>query len=92
MLCAFQNLEVCCPHAIILPATEIQLGASQHTCMGVAPGSLGVAGDTRGGVMIAGVLPRALCAIWTEDASTSACKRTAGILNCTSSCRVLSIW
>ena len=49
--------------------------------MGVAPGSLGVAGDTRGGVIIAGVLPRALCAICTEDASTSACRMTTALIS-----------
>ena len=57
-------------------APQRELCRAKYTCIGVAPGSFGVAGDTKGGVIIAGVLPRALCAICTELASTSACNRT----------------
>ena len=51
------------------------LGAAGVSCMGVAPGSSGSAGDAIGGVMIAGVLLRGCC-IGTELARASACTGT----------------
>lgn len=54
--------------------------------MGVAPGSLGVAGEMKGGVMMAGVLPGRAPCILTAYPSDRACKS-----NCTLSLYMLQL-
>jgi hypothetical protein len=56
------------------PEALTLLGASGVSCMGVAPGSSGMAGDCAGGVMMAGVLLKGCC-MRTEPASARACRQ-----------------